>query len=112
MNPALIYAEQRMWAAVALQLIDDYESTLKRIHSIWFDKKVKVNQANLMTLRQLRREAKGEWLNLILEHINIHGDHLIAKLDKLDKQYNLGQIQFTIYDEDSSDKRKNLHIAR
>lgn len=113
MNPVLVFAEQRLWAAVALQLIDDYEAVLRKVNMIWFEKRAKVSHHHLMTLRQLQREAKGAWFQLVCEHINVHGSHVLRKFQQLEKQYKLSEVQFTANDEDQvSAKRKNLHIAR
>ncbi len=111
MSPALIYPEQRMWAAVALLLIEDYEVKLTEAHRIWFDNKRKPDSGILLTLRQLRRVAGSPWFRTVCEYVNVHEDHITTKLDKLDKAYELEKIQFTI-DGDKINGGKNLHIAR
>lgn len=111
MSPALIYPEQRMWAAVALLLIDDYEVKLKEGHRIWFESKRKPDAGILTTLRQLRRVAKSPWFRTVCEYVNVHEDHIENKLNALDKAYRLEKIQFTI-NGDKKDGGKNLHIAR
>ena len=93
------YPEQRLWTAIILFTIQEYEDTLALVKKLWTTENGPVSKYYLQTIRSIRYECRHSWFGHICEHANFHQDVLLKKMKQLDMQYGLAEVEFT--DEDN-----------
>lgn len=92
------YPEQRLWTAVLLATLTEYEMTLKRIKEAWRMTGRPVSRNFLMELYSIRHECRHEWFRHICEMANWPPERILGKFNEFDKQYELSSVKFSATD--------------
>lgn len=89
------YPERRLWSAVILATIHEYEEWLLRIESTWNNRQQPVNLSYFQALRIIRHECGNDWFAHICEMAEIAPDLILTKFDRLDREYCVRSIPRT-----------------
>lgn len=90
------YPEMRLWAAIVLNTVAEYELWLRRMQTDWLLNKGKLIRRSLyITLKDIEKEVRHSWFDQVCELAGVSQDIVINKLAQLDKQYGLLNMRFT-----------------
>lgn len=94
LSEAQNYPERRLFIAIALTLLEDYEHRLSTI-AIGMQTKRCVSVRHRFELVKLCEESESTQFEEICEVIGIHISHFIRKLRQMDERYNLASVKWT-----------------
>ncbi len=89
------YPETRLWAAVVLQSINEYEHLLQRIQGTWLSSNRPVNRAHYEALANVREQCKSTWFVQVCELAGFDQLSVLNKFSNLEKMYGLINVVFT-----------------
>lgn len=89
-----MYPEQRLWCAVILEALKEYEEYLQRISIVARTTKQPVDSTYRRGLAAIRRECAHKNFEFICELAQIPFKQVQTRFDRLDKEYCLSSIQF------------------
>lgn len=92
------YPEQRLWCAVIMSALDEYQDCLQRISSSWHTHQRAVNRNYLEVLRNVRKSCDTPWFGMVCELADISPHRVIQRLDSLDREFCLSAIPFETED--------------
>lgn len=81
------YPEQRLWQAIILATLNDYEEWCRRIESSWNHMQQPVNRDFKYALDGIRRECTDKWFQQICDLAQIARPSIFRQFDKFDKEY-------------------------
>lgn len=90
-----VFPEKRLWTAMILNALVDYELKLTNIQNMWLATKKPVGQWMHVELRILRYEMEHDWFKQICVIADQSYIAVIKKLDAMDEEYGLRKILFT-----------------
>lgn len=105
-----IYGEQRLWTAIIVMALQDYEGQLVHIRKLWDGDKRQVPRYLFQALRVLRYEIQHEWFAHVCFLAEQDHSTMVAQLKRLDEKYKLSEVQFT--DSDNPITRYQLRKAK
>lgn len=88
------FPECRLWQAVIIHTIDEYEGWLKRIQANWLRWGQPVDRAYYHMLQTIRHETAHAWFAHICCIADIPQSRVLKKFSQLDKQYGLINVVF------------------
>lgn len=88
------YPERRLWCAVVINLLHEYESWLQRIMLLWQTENKPVPAALHNEIKDMRKHCTHRWFGVVCALADITQSMVIARLDRLDKDYCLASISF------------------
>ncbi len=88
------YPERRLWCAVIISTMEEYEEWCIRIHTGWHVKQKPVSGSYKFAIQHIRRQCKGEWFQTICELADFPASRMSARFDQLDKEYCIAVIPF------------------
>lgn len=91
-----IYPEKRLWTAVIVFALTEYEQQLQVIQKMSVDGQV--SKHLLLQLRCLRYEVRHDWFGHVCENADVPQSQVIRKLQELDSKYKLSEIDFANVD--------------
>lgn len=86
--------ELRLWVAIVLTSIEEYEGWLKRIQTQWLLHGQPVAYEYGSTIRRLRFELEHEWFRHICDLANREHCDVIARIASLEKRYGFHNVRF------------------
>lgn len=86
------FREQRLWAAIVLATITEYENWLRRIEQIWRETERPVFAELFQEVEQVRRHIEHDWFWHICDLAGVQYLSVTKALDKLDREYCIGSI--------------------
>lgn len=86
--------EVRLWAAIVLVTVEEYEEWLKRIQSAWLMHGQPVRWEYAWTLRRLRYEINHQWFRSICDHANTEHSAVRKRILELEAKYGLHNVRF------------------
>ena len=89
------FPEIRLWAAIILNTLHEYEGLLTTIQTSWQIRKRPVNRLHLHGLNNIRRECADPWFRHVCDMAGTVASKVIAQLNKLDERYFLKDYEFT-----------------
>jgi hypothetical protein len=104
------YPERRLWMAIILHAITEYEEQLRHIQKLWKADRKPVSKHLLTFLRGLRYEVRHDWFRHVCDLANIDQSHVISRIKQLDEQYHVAQVKFS--GEDTMATRYQLMKAK
>lgn len=87
--------ELRLWLAVIIMTVCEYEEMLNRIVNTWKKYRQPINRLRLNELYSLRFECRNPWFDYICEMANISPAIVFRRFDRLDEKYAIHSIKFT-----------------
>lgn len=81
------YPERRLWLAVIVQALEDYEGLLQRIESAWNQTRRPVNRQLWIEACEVRRHCEHSLFEAICEHAGIPHRRILLKLNHFDREY-------------------------
>lgn len=88
------FPERRLWIAVIVYSMTEYEEQLKHIKKLWDAERKALPRQLLNVLRVLRYELRHEWFGHVCDLAEIAQSHVLTRIKALDKQYGLAEIEF------------------
>lgn len=89
------YPEKRLWVAVVLETLAEYEAQLNQIKQIRQSSVQPVNRIFFFAIKRLRYECDHSWFKNICWLADIDPARVYAKFDELDIKYKLRKTNFT-----------------
>ncbi len=86
--------ELRLWVAIVLVSLEEYENWLKRIQAAWLMRGQPVSYDYGSTIRRLRFEMEHPWFRHICDLANREHCDVISRLTVLEKKYGFHNVQF------------------
>mgnify|MGYP001616459402 CR=1 FL=1 len=95
-----IYPEKRLWIAIILNTVYEYEDQLKVIQKLWGagGSRKALSKHFLTSLRSIEYEVRHEWFNHVCDLADFDQARVIRKLKELDTEYKLSQVTFAAED--------------
>lgn len=110
------YPEERLYLAIIIQAICDYESNLQRIQAAWLKNGEPVERNHADNLRVIRYECQGNGFQNFCLLADVPISKIFRKFQTLDKQYGLINVKFTDHDRIITDheyrmrRRRTYHV--
>lgn len=89
------YPERRLWAAVIVETLAEYEEQLRRIKYCREASPHPVNRIFFQAIKRLRYECEHAWFQNICWLANVEPSSVYVKFDELDAKYQLRRTNFT-----------------
>ena len=89
------YPEKRLWVAVVLFALVEYEEQLKHIRKLWDAERKPITRFLLSSLQKLRHEIRHPGFARACELAEREQADVIRRIRALDKQYGLAEVEFT-----------------
>lgn len=89
------YPERRLWTAVVLFAIVEYEEQLRHIRKLWDADRKPVARFLLSALQKLRYEIRHPWFARACDLAERDQRDVVRRIRTLDQQYGLAEIEFT-----------------
>lgn len=105
-----IYPERRLWTAVILSAVLEYEQQLQHIQKLWTATHRPLAKGLLNHLRSLRYEIRHDWFRHVCDLADIDQSHVVRRIRELDQRHLLHEVKFT--DEDTLPTRYQMRKAR
>lgn len=105
-----VYPEQRLWTAIILMAVQDYEDQLIHIRKLWDADHRPLSRHLLHFLRVLKYEAQHDWFRHVCDLADLDQDHILNKMKEMDFKYKLSEVKFA--DTDHSITRYQLRKTR
>lgn len=86
--------ENRLWMAVLIAAITEYEDLCVRIESSWNREQRPVNPAYRYALERIRQECDTAWFRAVCDMANVPRATVMRKLDQLDKDHCVRAIPY------------------
>lgn len=90
-----LYPERRLWIAVIVQALVEYEELLRNIHKTWEAFRRPIHRSFYWSIRQIKHEAQDPWFGHICDMADVSQAVVVQKLSALDKKYKFGEVEFT-----------------
>jgi hypothetical protein len=90
-----IYPEKRLWTAIILFALVEYEDILKHIQKLWTSNKKPVSRHFHTQLRMLRYEIEHSWFQNICDIADQPHVSVLGKLKHLEDTYGLKSVNFS-----------------
>jgi hypothetical protein len=87
--------EIRLWLAIILQALTEYQEWLHRIQQQWLLHGEPVDGTYANTLRRVRYECEHEWFKHVCDLADISHDAFMRKLIDFEKTFGLCNVRFT-----------------
>jgi hypothetical protein len=88
------FPERRLWVAVILAAITEYEDQLTHISKLWFADKKPLSHFFINSLRMIKHEVYHDWFRHVCDLADIDQSHIIRKIKNLDLEHKLSEIRF------------------
>lgn len=89
------FPERRLWVAIIIVAVCDYEEQLAFIRRIWSETGRPVDRIYLNQLRNLRHELNNPWFAEICELAGWQPQRVLGQLKRLEDRHGLSAIKFT-----------------
>lgn len=86
--------ELRLWVAIVLVSIEEYEEWLKRIQSAWLRHGEPVSYEYGATIRRIRFELEHPWFRHICDLANREHSDVLSRLTQLEARYGFHNVRF------------------
>lgn len=104
-TPGSYFPENRLWCAIVLQAIADYECSLSRIVRKWSRTREALDAVFYYTTMEIRRECTHRWFAFVCEHAGVRVSDVLRRLTLLDETYCLRHIKFVGTDRALSERK-------
>lgn len=105
-----VYPEQRLWTAVLLFSIQEYEEHLIRMWKVWEADRRPISKHFLSHIRGIKYEIQHEWFQHICDMAGRDHRAILWKLKQLELKHRFSEIKFS--DQDTSVSRYQLRRMR
>jgi hypothetical protein len=86
-EPDANYPERRLWLAVIVQALADYEDLLRKVESAWNHLQRPTQRQQYLEVKQLQRHLADPLFELICEHAGIAVEKVARKVRRFEKDY-------------------------
>lgn len=90
--------EKRLWVAVILASVQEYEEQLQVIHKMWSADHKPIAKQFQNQLKMLKYEMSHEWFRHVCEMADWDFYSIRGKLNALEEKYRLDEVEFTTED--------------
>lgn len=106
------FPERRLWAAVVLQALEDYEDLLRQFESYWNKVQRPVQYQLWCEACAIRRHCQHELFQTICEHAGIDYGRVVRKIRQMERDYCFASIPHetsgTVYSEQWFERKRRL----
>lgn len=92
-TPAAV-PETRLWCAIILSTLVEYQEWLQRISSAWHRDQRPVPRGYLYAVQCIRKQCGNEWFVNICELAGVSLHQVVRRFDSLDREFCIASIPF------------------